>query len=280
MKHNISFAAPDAEVIKHLVWVTDLHLNAADQRHYDRFLDLIAAHRPDALLIGGDISNGKEALHELEKLAHFFAFPLFFVLGNHDFYYGSISTMRLQAKQLCEKYPHLRYLTEDDIIPLSDRTALIGHDGWSDGRAGDFLNSKVVLNDYLLIKELVNLLPEERLNVLHDLGDEAAHEITEKLQRAFAQYDQVILLTHTPPFIEACYWGNQPGDENWSPHFVCFSLGEALKKMAAAHPEKQLLVLSGHTHTGLDVHIAPNLRVLTGESVLGIPTIQGMIYIN
>lgn len=280
MKHNITLTVPGNGETKHLVWITDLHLDAADLKTYDRFVDLIAAHKPDALLIGGDIGNGKEALLQLEKMAHLFPFPLFFVFGNHDFYYESIAQMRVKASALGEKYPHLHYLTNSALFPLSNHTVLIGHDGWSDGRAGDYFGSKVMLNDYFLIKELSGLTPHERLKKLNELGDEAAYDIQEKLQRAFKTYDHVIVLTHTPPFVEACYWGDHPSDENWSPHFVCYTLGQTLKEMAAKHPEKQILVLSGHTHTGLDVHILPNLRVLTGESVLGVPTIQGMIYVN
>lgn len=279
MKHNISFSAPGAAWGKHLVWVTDMHLDAASHAYYERFLDLISAHHPDFLLIGGDISNGKGAFLHLEKLAHFFNIPLLFVLGNHDYYYSSIAKTRRLAGDLCNKYSNLHYLTSSEIIPLSENTAIIGHDGWSDGRAGDFLNSTVMLNDYLLIDELSGLSTEERLSVLNELGNEAASSIKQKLEKAFEKYDHVILLTHTPPFIEACYYGEHPSDANWSPHFVCLTLGEVLKESAAAHPDKQLLVLCGHTHTGIDVHIAPNLRVLTGESVLGAPTIQGIVYI-
>ena len=34
-----------------------------------------------------------------------------------------------------------------------DEVGLVGHDGWSDGRAGNYAGSDVFLSDYLLIDE-------------------------------------------------------------------------------------------------------------------------------
>lgn len=280
MKHNIAFAGPETIPAIQLPWVTDLHLDAVERRYYERFIELIKAHNPDCLLIGGDICNGKEALHHLEQLANIFSIPLLFVLGNHDFYYGSIGKTRQMALALCDRYPNLHYLTAVGVYPLSKSTALIGHDGWADGRAGDFMNSTVMLNDYLLIEELSHLQPYDRLKVLNRLGDEAAEAVKAKLELALTQCDYVVLLTHTPPFVEACFYGDLPSDANWSPHFVCQAMGEMLRECLGRHPGKQLLVLAGHTHSAVDVQIAPNIRVLAGESALGSPSIQGMVYIN
>ena len=40
-------------------------------------------------------------------------------------------------------------------MTLTKDTCLIGHDGWADGRLGDFSGSKVLLNDYVEIKNFV-----------------------------------------------------------------------------------------------------------------------------
>ncbi len=282
MKHNIAFTTDErgSHGALNIVWVTDLHLDAANHIRQQAFLDLIATHQPHVLLIGGDIANGRESIIHLERLAHHFQIPCFFVLGNHDYYYESIQQIREKARELCKKYEHLNYLTHCGVTPLSKHTALIGHDGWSDGRAGDFLGSDVMLNDYLLIQELKGLKPKERLEVLNRLGDEAAEHILKTLKEAFQTFDHAILLLHTPPFRKACYYGAHPSDDNWSPHFVCQAVGDAILKEMTNYPDHQLLVLCGHTHTGIDVNILPNLRVLAGESVLGTPSVQGIIYVN
>lgn len=260
-----------------ILWTTDLHIDAAEKSHLEQFYAFIEQNNPVGILIGGDISNGYQSLIHLKNMATRFKKPLYFVLGNHDFYYGSIKKMRAKVKQLTAEVPNLIYLTESRVIELSPTTGLIGHDGWYDGKAGDFLKSDVVLNDYFLIEELKNLSPEARLSKLNDMGAEAGNAMRRSLVEAFHRYSKVILLTHVPPFLESCVHEGEMCDANWGPHFVSQITGEALIEVAQQHLEKQLLVLCGHTHAAADVTVLPNLRVLTGASVLGAPIVQGII---
>jgi hypothetical protein len=85
---------------------------------------------------------------------------------------------------------------------------------------------------------------------------------------------QVIVLMHVPPFRGACWYQQAPSDDNWAPHFVCQAAGEVLLEVAAAHPDRELLVLCGHTHGGGEYRPRPNLTVLTAEAEYGRPQIQ------
>lgn len=278
MDYEIDFRNENGGAIKRMIWSTDIHFDAADRAQYRLFFDLVAAHEPDCVLVGGDISNGISSLTHLNNLAKLINKEFYFVLGNHDFYYGSISEIRNEAKKLSEY--RLHYLTDTGIVPLTEQTALIGHDGWADAYAGDFLNSDIALNDYFLIEDLKRLNQEERLQKLHELGDEAAQYLKTQLLKAFETFDRVVLLTHVPPFEEACVVDGQLADASWTPHFVGKATGIALKEVMKAHSNKQLLVLCGHTHSGKDIQILPNLRVVTGQAELGIPNVQGLILIN
>lgn len=280
MGHEVDFRNEEGGPIKRLIWSTDLHFDAADRSQYQLFFDLVNAHEPDFVLIGGDISNGVTSLTHLNNLAKVIDKQFYFVFGNHDFYYGSILEIRNEAKKLTREVPRLHYLTDNGIIALSEQTALIGHDGWSDGRCGDFLNSDVLLNDYLLIEELKRLNHEERLQKLNELGTEAAEFLKKQLKTALETYERVVLLTHVPPFEESCLYEGLPADGNWTPHFVGKATGDAIEAVMKLHPNKQLLVLCGHSHWGQDIQILPNLRVVTGHSELGIPNVQGLIFIN
>jgi len=280
MTEEIDFRYGEDGAIKRLIWATDLHLDAIDRAQYHSFFDLVSAYEPDCVLIGGDISNGIASLMHLKNLAKLIDKEFYFVLGNHDFYYGSIVDIRTHAKHLSEEVPSVHYLTDNGIIELTAHTALIGHDGWSDGRSGDFLHSDIMLNDYFLIDELKRLNQEERLQKLHQLGDEAALYLKTQTQKAFEKYDNVVLLTHVPPFTEACLYEGQPCDYNWCPHFVCKAAGDALEEVMKEHENKRLLVLCGHCHWGNDLYILPNLRVVTGHSELGIPNVQGLVFVN
>jgi predicted phosphohydrolase len=280
MDYEIDFRHDNGGPIKRLIWSTDLHFDAADRAQYQLFFDLIKAYEPDFVLIGGDISNGMSSLKHLINLAKFIKKQFYFVLGNHDFYYGSISEIRAAAQRLTEKEPRLHYLTDNGIIALTEQTALIGHDGWSDAKARDFLSSDVMLNDYFLIDELKRLSHEERFHKLHELGAQAAEYLKRQLVKALESYEKVVLLTHVPPFEESCLFEGLPAGSDWAPHFVGKAVGEALEAIMKECPSKQLLVLCGHSHWGQDIQILPNLRVVTGHSELGIPNVQGLILIN
>lgn len=279
IRHEIRFSSRN-EPQKKLLWLTDLHLDAADIAFTGEFLKMIETHRPDALLIGGDISNGYASLLRLKEIASKVSCEIYFVLGNHDYYYGSITNIRKMASLLTQEISPLHYLTQSSVIELSSDTALIGDDGWSDARTGDFLHSTVVLNDYFLIDELKDLSPLERLHKLNSLGTESAKHSEKILRLALEKYGKIIFLTHVPPFLEACYSGGKLSDDNWSPHFVNKAAGDVLRTLMESHPNHELLILCGHSHEPADVQVLPNLRVLAGESRLGMPAIQGIIEVD
>ena len=156
----------------------------------------------------------------------------------------------------------------------------MGHDGWADGRLGDYPNSDVVLNDYYLIEELRWLDPRERLKRLNALGDEAAAHFRALLPEAFERFSHLIVVTHVPPFREASCHQGQPSNDNWLPHFSCKAVGEALVEAMTAHPDRQMTVLCGHTHGAGEAQILPNLLVLTGGAVYGEPRVQRVLEIG
>lgn len=274
----IPFSNPKQKITKKLAWLTDLHLDAAEDHVVQQLLQDLVALKPDSILIGGDTCNGHKALNYISSIAQIVEKKVYFVLGNHEFYHESIPQTRDLAYHSTDNNDQLHYLTYEQIIELTPMTALIGHDGWSDARAGNFMDSTIALHDYTLIKELKNLTKSKLQLKLHQLGSQAAQDIRKKLEKAFKQYSNVIILTHTPPFQAACLYDNNIADQdNWAPHFVCKAMGDVLNKLMNAHLDKQVIVLCGHAHHMADISILPNLRVMVGESTLRSPQIQGLI---
>jgi len=215
----------------------------------------------------------------LNALVHRLQRPIFFVLGNHDFYRGSIVTVREAVRHLCSDVPNLHWLPDAGVVPLTDETCLIGADGWGDGRLGDYHNSDVALNDWGLIGEFGGFDedPEERLAKLHALGEESAAHLGTALPEALRRFRHVVVLTHVPPFREACWHEGHISDDNWLPHFTCKAVGDALLQAMTAAPRQQMTVLCGHTHGGGEAQVLPNLRVLTGDARYGQPVIQQIL---
>lgn len=260
--------------MKRLVWVTDIHLNFVSMSEVEAFCDRIASERPDAVLVGGDIGEASDVVDYLQFLADRLKRPIYFVLGNHDFYFGSIARVRSEAEELTRRSEWLRYLPCCDVVELTESACLIGHDAWGDGRIGDYAGSRVMLNDYLLIEELTGLDWATRLGKLNALGAEAADYLRRLLPDALARYRHVLTLLHVPPFREACWHEGHISDEDWLPHFTCKAVGDLLHEAMRTQPERQMSVLCGHTHGAGEARILPNLHVKTGGAEYGSPSLQ------
>lgn len=247
-----------------LAWMTDIHMNFFDDVLIEQFNEVLWSKTYDALVITGDIAESKDIEQRLAGVAAAIQRPVYFVLGNHDFYYGSVPAVRAAVGRLCESEPDLHYLSQCGAIELTPKTALVGHDGWGDGRYGDYDHSDVLLNDYRLIEGLACWDKLERKEALARFGDEAGEHLARVLDEALPCYARLIVATHVPPFAEACRYENRPADDNWLPHFSCRATGDVLRAAAIAHPDREILVLCGHTHHAADVQPQPNLRVLVG----------------
>lgn len=266
--------------MKRLIWVTDIHLNFPSLAGVEAFCDQIMNANPDAVLVGGDIAEAESVESYLRLLAMRLQLPLYFVLGNHDFYGGSIRQTRKLATALAQESNWLRYLPESGIVELTESSCLIGHDGWGDGRIGDYAGSRVLLNDYRLIRELTGLDKQTRLRQLNALGDEAAAYLQSVLPEALARFHHVVVLSHVPPFKEACWHQGRISDEDWLPHFTCQAVGNVLRDAMRQHADRQMTVLCGHTHGAGEVHILPNLYVKTGGAEYGYPSLQDALTVQ
>jgi Icc-related predicted phosphoesterase len=252
--------------MKTIVWSVDLHLEWADDLALEEFLESISTSRADALLIGGDTAVAGTVESLLLRIADRFQGPVYFVLGNHDFYGGSIAQVRTVARRLTETSRWLRWIPVSGIVSLTPTTCLIGHDGWGDGRLGSGSQSAVLLGDHFLIEDLSGLPRNDLYGKLNALGDECANHLRSLLPVALERSQEVIVLTHVPPFREACLYEGRISSNDYLPHFSCAAAGEVLRAFAVQYPHRQITVLCGHTHNPCDVAIGSNIRVLVGES--------------
>jgi 3',5'-cyclic AMP phosphodiesterase CpdA len=252
-----------------LLWLNDIHLNFLLGDSVAQFLQHIADLDPAGLLIGGDIGESDTCVGFLERMAETLDRPIYFILGNHDYYRGSLAGVNGQIESLCRRVKNLHWVTGEPIVRLTDRTALIGHESWCDGRSGDYAGSRLVLTDFRLIEEFSGLDRDGRLAMLNKLGDRAAEHFARVLPAALEQADRVIALVHVPPFPQAAlHEGRMPGP-HWLPYLVCQAVGDVLLDIMQRNPAKELLVLCGHTHGTGEVRILDNLRLLTGRAKYG-----------
>jgi len=260
--------------MKKIVWLSDLHLNFLSNDGLYDFLKIVVSHEPDLVLITGDISDSTKLISHLKILETEIKRPIYFVLGNHDFYHSSIKKVRKDISSLVFNSNNLSWLTESGIIEINSTTAIVGHDAWADGRFGNFYLSPFLLNDYFLIQEFMKLEAKDLLKMIQKLGDEGANHFRELLPEACQAYQKIFLLIHAPPFREACWHKGQLSDDKSLPHFSCKAIGDVLIEVMQMHRDCHLTVLCGHTHSDGVVKVLPNLPVHTGKAQYGKPEIQ------
>ena len=99
-----------------LAWTTDLHLNFVGDAGVDQFLEEVRDVHADTVLVGGDIGEADTFAAYLERIADALGLPVHFVLGNHDYYKGSIFGVREVARVLNGRSDLLNWLTESGQI--------------------------------------------------------------------------------------------------------------------------------------------------------------------
>ena len=261
-----------------LAWLTDPHFDMLSGQQVDTLVAKWASLDVDGLLITGDIADGETLLSFLTCLDSGLPYPIWFVLGNHDYYGTGIGRQRSAVRLWCQTSRRTTWLAESPHVALSKTVALVGHGGWADGGYGDFHGSSIGLNDYRQIAELTGHDKHDLIRRLTSLGQDAASVLKRQIISACKSHTHVLVATHVPPFVESCWYQGQATLNEWTPHFSCKSVGDCLLEMAAAHPDHTIHVYCGHTHSGGEAQLAPNLAVTTGGATYKQPTLQEHIH--
>lgn len=261
-----------------LAWLTDIHLNFLDAKAREDFYQRVVDIGCDAVLITGDIAEAPSVVNLLMEMASYTRKPLYFVLGNHDYYRGEVDSVRAALSQITQTEPGFFWLPAAGIQPLDAETLLLGQDGWADARLGDVYQSHLKLNDSRFIVDLIQaetLGKSALVAKMQQLADDDAKSLQHDLADALSlQPKRLIILTHIPPFKDACFHKGKVSDDNWLPYFSAKATGDVLLAFAQMHPEIHCLVLCGHTHSEAFYQPLPNLMVKAGKAAYYHPEIQ------
>lgn len=265
-----------------LAWATDLHLDQAPPEALARFAAALRETGANSLLVTGDLSSAPTLPAHLDWIAGLLSGPAYVVLGNHDFWGGGMFATKLRVAERCARHERLIYLSWSGPVALTPTTALVGHDGWYDARAGNWRSTRVAMRDFRLIHEFARLngtTSPTRGRLVRELADRAAAELAPVLHAALERFAVVIVATHVPPWWEAARHGpsGQRSHPDVAPFLVNTALGDVLEAAAAAHPGREIQVLAGHTHAAAELQVRPNLRCRVGGAAYGEPDIAGVL---
>jgi hypothetical protein len=259
-----------------LAWLTDIHLDFVEDEGIRELGRRIAQTGATAAMVTGDIAIADCVIEKLDILARAAGMPLWFVLGNHDFYGGAIDEVRAEMRVAAK--PPLAWVPAHAPCEIAAGTWLVGVDGWGDARLGAVTTTKVMLNDFLRIADVQAAFFQNQLAAkLQALGDAEARLLEQQIARVPAHVDRVLVATHVPPFEAACWYEGRPSAPDWLPYFTCDAVGRVLLDAARAQPTRRYVALCGHTHGAGRAQIAPNLEVVTGGAEYGKPEIAGIV---
>jgi predicted phosphodiesterase len=262
------------------LWATDLHLIDSAATDWSPLLCAIEGH-VDGIIVTGDIAESDQLSNALRSLAGQLAIPVYFVLGNHDFYGSSIASVTSAVIHQVRDDDRLCYLTDSAPIKLAEGIFLIGDDGWGDATCGNYESSYVRLNDFNRIDDFCDLNPDQWKAKLVALGQQSADRLSAKLEQIpTSSTTDVLIATHVPPYCEACWYQGKTTDDNWAPFFVCGAIGRVLTSFADRHRTINLTVICGHTHHDGVAKISDNLIVYTGAATEGRPEIEAEVAID
>lgn len=262
-------------------WATDTHLDflANNNQAIIQFAESLVAQDPTGVFLTGDIAVAKNVIYNLSAIEKVVKRPVYFVLGNHDYYGANTEQVRKAMRELTNTSPFLRYMPTMPYYALTPATALVGHDGWYDALYGDFQNSDFGMLDWTAIGDFVhdNRNKASIVGVARKLAHEGVSHVHDGIKKAVRYHKNIVVLTHVPPFPETHFHMGKLGDVYATPWFTSKMMGDMLLDASKAFPNVNFTVLAGHTHGKADVKVANNLTVHVGAAEYYRPTLQGLI---
>jgi Icc protein len=262
-------------------WATDVHLDFLrnDEKRLVAFAESLVKDNPTGILLTGDISIAKELVYHLSVIERVVQRPVYFVLGNHDYFGGSIEQVRASMRELSNASQFLRYMPVMPYLALTPSTAVVGADGWYDGLYADPIASRFVMTDWNAIHEFreVNGNRATIVEKSRKLAHESVQHVHDGIKKATRYHKNIVVLTHFPPFAEAHIYEGRRGDADAMPWFTSKIMGDMLLDASKSFPQHTFTVLCGHTHGKIDLQVTNNLRVFVGGADYNQPVLQGLI---
>lgn len=266
-----------------LYWITDTHFNFLPDTYISSFAKMLLHDKPDisGLVITGDISDGKKLDIHLPQLAETLRFPIYFTLGNHDYYSSSFDYIDKLTENITNRYDNLHWLNKGNCY--RDNISIVGVTGWYDSRIGN-IHTRIMLNDFGEIEDLwIGKTYKDLLfELIRKRADKEANQLDILLMQEVLDKDSdhVLVCTHVSPYPESSWHEGSLSNNQWLPWFCSIATGNILDKYMEMFPEKQYTVLSGHGHSRGIYKRSDNLIVYSGAAEYFNPFLAGQIKID
>ncbi len=240
-----------------ILWLSDLHYDG-DRRFGDWIGDLADARSHEAVLVTGDIASYPHLQKALDLLATGFGCPIYFTLGNHDYYGGSTEEV-LCVVRAAERRNHLlRWIDRfTEGVPLFPGIALIGQGGWAHAEPWIFPRDQGPPLTHLLV-DYKYYKPNKLRHTIRRLAQSGSALLKAKINNALSARSHVVALTHFPPFSRSLAdVASRKGGLIQAPAFESWVNGAGKTK------KDSLTLLCGHLHRPTNVQLATGVIART-----------------
>src|SRR6185436_716495 len=104
-----------------VLWLTDIHFNFLKPVQLEKFYQQIKDGQPDCILISGDIGEAPRLKYDLQQLESRLPYPIYFVLGNHDYYGASFADVESLMHLMTHSFSRLHWLQLNGVVELADK---------------------------------------------------------------------------------------------------------------------------------------------------------------
>jgi predicted phosphohydrolase len=273
-------------------WATDIHLDMAGDVLGKVKILSSQLKNCEALLITGDISVSEMLVPHLSMLETVIEKPIYFVLGNHDYYGSNIGIVRRKVTNMCNSSSFLRYMSSVPFIKIDEGKYIIGHDGWYDTQNGNPYSDTLLMNDWIRIGDFNSSIRASYdgrainknviVGISKQLAQQSVNHVANAIKAVIKSSEHIVVMTHVPPFKESFnasekYSGIPSTDI--LPWYTSKVMGDMLLNAAKTYPHVKFTVLSGHVHSHYDDDLLNNLNVKVGRAIYGNPQLATSIFV-
>lgn len=245
-------------------WLTDLHLNVLSKKEFTDFVHSMNSIDCDGFLFSGDISNGLFLKKHLDFIKKKVYKPIYLVYGNHCLYWRGF-------EELSKIKPDKNFFPLDFTPPqIFDDTILTGITGWYDAKWRKPFTPIIYIVDWIAIKDLrIYKKLSHLLSLFEEIAIYYRDNLNFKLLPYLDKYNNFVILTHFPPMHNKKSFLSKFSEWFWKPYNSSKILYDYIYNLAGKYPNKNFIVLSGHTHQKATYNILDNFTIKVGEACLG-----------
>lgn len=232
-------------------------MNRLSHVEYHALLHKVCQAHATRVWITGDIGDPSNNWKFLNELLEAVNRSVYFLLGNHDFYQGTISQARQKAAKICQQHSNAFYLHECEGF-MMDGHLVLGVDGWANT---DKTSLHGTTWDSEQIFDLQNLSIEQLQQVMNQFAEEDTALLLKKCRQSLSSsIHSVCIFTHIPPVDARLGSGKTRAMQEMRTVFYSEALSKGLHELTKYYPKVNFQVFSGHLHRKISYGISNNLQ--------------------